>query len=320
MPYIMNIGFDNSARLYRNVYYFEYRGIRFKLIQNNIRKWRDSLLTIVPDYQTSMEKTYLIASDFLTALSWENESRIKLMHQGGISCSSDFRLRRAKGNCFTSPEIPFHPIKVGYDICKIPKVETDEQRIALMLYREALSSNNMYLSFMFYWQVLEVRNSTPDEVKEWINEVYEDKENYNKLLISEDIVSKMPLREKSLGEYLYNDCRNAIAHVKRYPGQIEIKYDSLEDNLRITVSKEIIKKLAKFYIEEELDLNKKMYLVKKNSAGFPVFESEEYMKQNRCDIAYKEKVLTREQIRKKKWYYASKQNSSKKNTPLLSNI
>jgi hypothetical protein len=37
MPYLMHIAFDNSRRLPRHIYYFEYAGVRFKLIQNEAR-------------------------------------------------------------------------------------------------------------------------------------------------------------------------------------------------------------------------------------------------------------------------------------------
>ena len=47
MAYLMHIGFDNSARFWKNVFYFEYKGVRFKLIQNNNREWCNVLLTIV---------------------------------------------------------------------------------------------------------------------------------------------------------------------------------------------------------------------------------------------------------------------------------
>jgi len=45
---------------------------------------------------------------------------------------------------------------VGYDINRIPEIETEEQRDALVLFREASSSNNDYLAFLFFWQVIEI--------------------------------------------------------------------------------------------------------------------------------------------------------------------
>ena len=79
MSYLMHIGFDNSARLSRGVYYFEYKGVRYKLIQNNIRRWCDVLLTILTTYdKKSVDHRYRTASEFLSALSWQNNSRVEV--------------------------------------------------------------------------------------------------------------------------------------------------------------------------------------------------------------------------------------------------
>jgi len=94
-----------------------------------------------------------------------------LRHLGGPVKSDNFQLKRAKCTCFVFPEIPFHPYKIGYDICVIPDIETKAQKTALILFREALSANNTYLSFLFYWQVLEI-GSTSKRVIDWVNKAY----------------------------------------------------------------------------------------------------------------------------------------------------
>jgi hypothetical protein len=91
MSFLMQIGFDNSSRLYKKRYYFEYKGIRFKLIQNNFRKWCDVLLTIIPDHDKKAEnQAYMIASEFLSALSWQNNSLAKVQQLGGIGIPETF--------------------------------------------------------------------------------------------------------------------------------------------------------------------------------------------------------------------------------------
>ena len=73
MPELMHIAFDNSCRLRNRVYYFEYKNIRFKLIQNNPNKWSDVLLTILPGHDESLtDKVRTIAGEFLSLLSWQN--------------------------------------------------------------------------------------------------------------------------------------------------------------------------------------------------------------------------------------------------------
>ena len=73
MRMLMHIAFDNSLRLKNKIYYFEYKSVRFKLIQNNPRKWSDVLLTIVSiDDKKEKQKAYSTAGEFLSALSWKN--------------------------------------------------------------------------------------------------------------------------------------------------------------------------------------------------------------------------------------------------------
>ena len=194
---------------------------------------------------------------------------------------------------------------------KYLRLKQKRKKTALILFREALSSNNLYLSFLFYWQVLEVANT---RASNWVDEVFNNKELYNRLLVGDSHIKDLSLNNKSLGQYLYDDCRNAIAHIKRSPGRPKIKLDSPEDILKMAISTDIVKKFAKFYIEDKLQLNRGLYLVRKKGTGFPVFVNEEYMKQNDCDIAYKYESLP---PRNKRWYYKSKKNSSLKQPPYM---
>ncbi|MDP2652216.1 MAG: hypothetical protein Q8O94_03700 [bacterium] len=77
MNYLLQIGFDNSHRLSRKEYFFEYRGVRFKLVQRNPRKWSDALLTIVPEMNgAANELAFARAAEFLSALGWQNHSMV----------------------------------------------------------------------------------------------------------------------------------------------------------------------------------------------------------------------------------------------------
>lgn len=294
MAYLMHIGFDNSARLCRNVYYFEYKGIRYKLIQNDIRKWCDVLLTIVSGNPNKKEenRAYNIASEFVSALSWENNSQVKLHYIGGGGVTDNFQLRRAKCSIWSFPRIPFYVYDVGHDICRIPQIETEEQKNALLLFREASSSHNDYLSFLFFWQILEIGKSDPIG---WTNKAW--KKNRNKIRISNDVFDRLPLNGKDVGYYFYDTCRNAISHMhSRKAGKIKIKLDTLADNMRIGVSTWVIKEFARFYIGDKLKLEKSMYLLRKRGKGFPTYVNEEDAKKFSGNIAYKR--LTHNEMRK----------------------
>lgn len=163
MPYLMELAFDNDRRLLRKNYLFEYKGVQFKLIQNNPKKWSDHLLTILPhDNEEEQQRVFSIASEYISALAWQNRARMTLRPSGGCGWSSDKRLSRARPRVRIFPNIPIGGQVNGYGISEIPKIETEQQRIALTHYREARASNNEFLSFLFYWQVLEVEGKNPN--------------------------------------------------------------------------------------------------------------------------------------------------------------
>jgi len=289
MAYLMQIGFSNTARLYRRTFYFEYKGIRFKLIQNNSQKWCDALLTIIPDSfgpgQYSDEDTnrvYDAASEFLSTLSWENDSLVRLEYSGGRGARKNYQLRNAKTVAYTFPMVPFRGYSIGSDISRIPNIKTSEQRDALVLFREASSTNNNYLALIFFWQILEIGKN---DAIGWLNKTYQN--HLNKIRVLQSDLDQLPIKHKRIGNYFYDDCRNAIAHLfKRKTGSTKIKIDTLEDNLRIVISKRVIEEFARYFIKDRLQLNSHMYLVRKNGRGFPVYLPVEETAQVHCKLAY----------------------------------
>ena len=146
---------------------------------------------------------------------------------------------------FSFPEVPFSGYSVGYDICRIPKIETEEQKNALILFREASSSNNAYLSFLFFWQILEIGRNDPIG---WVNKTF--RRNRKKIRVGNETLKRLQLNGKKIGNYFYDDCRNATAHIFRRKKGGKIKLDTPDENVRIKISTEIIKEFARLYIKK----------------------------------------------------------------------
>jgi len=277
----MHIAFDSSMRLKRRVYYFEYKGIQFKLMQNNPIKYTDMLLSIVPtDNKSERQRVYATAAEFLSALSWGNKTHISLENVGGVGVTFGYSLKKCKCRMFVFPKTPFKGKHIEFGISQIPAIENDNQKAALILFREAMSSNKLWLSFLLYWQILEVCGGTPTV---WINREYYEK---NKVFIPHDKIQQLSLGGKKLGEYLYDDCRNAIAHIRRSQGRRAIRLDMLDDNLRIRLSTDVIKCFAEHFIISELKLNKNLYLVKKDRLSFPKYVNSSELQQQMYTLAY----------------------------------
>jgi hypothetical protein len=95
----------------------------------------------------------------------------------------------------------------------------------------------------------------------WVNRAY--RRHRDKLDLTDREISRLPLRSRSLGEYLNDDCRHAIAHIRRDPGKTSLKLDTAVDNERIALSSRIVQRFAAFYIRSVLGLQKRVYLVRK---------------------------------------------------------
>jgi hypothetical protein len=202
---------------------------------------------------------------------------------GGRGWSNELPLSRAKPVISTFPRIPYGGDVRGFDIASIPNVETDEQRIALTLFREAAASNNSYISFLFYWQVLETGRGTRPE--HFVTNTY--KKRPRGLMLDHREVNRLPLNRKSLGTYLRDDCRDAIAHIRRKPGKKKLELDRTEERTRITISVRVVRAFAEYYISDVLNLQNRLYLVRKTKRGFPIYADHEYIGNHGCVRAYR---------------------------------
>ena len=290
MAYLMHIGFDDNDFFWKNIFYFEYKGIKFKFIQDKRKKWSSVLITIIKGQNNLVEenRAYNLASEYLSALAWEHNSVMKVWHSGnyGGGISEDIKLLKARRVFFQFPRSPFYGYSYGFDFQRIPKVENEKQRDALILYREARSTNNDYLSFLFFWQVLEIGYKGGST--NWINKIWRNNQGELKNDIKYD-VEKISMGSKNIGEYLYHDCRTAISHLYTLrEGTKSIKIDSLDDNIRIMRGRRIIQEFAQFYIKNELNLQKRLYLVRKSKNGFPVYLDEKYYNKRVNNNFYRE--------------------------------
>lgn len=282
MPFLMHIAFDNAVRLQRRTYLFEYKGFRFKLIQNDPRKYPDHLLTILPSYDSpERNRAFAAASEFVSALAWASGAAMTVWDTGGAGWLGHRPLRSARATNYSLPRVPFRGGQIGGSLISIPNVQTNEQRIALSLFREARASNSRYLSFLFYWQSMEVHTTKPQD---FIEDVM--KNHRRQVRLEDSWFARLPLAGRTISEYLNDDCRNAIAHIKRRPGKKTLDLDSWDEHLRFAISVRVAEALAKAYIGYHLGMSKELTLVRPRSGGFPRFADETTLATGRYEIAY----------------------------------
>ena len=173
---------------------------------------------------------------------------------------------RSRASVFTPPRIRFSGGGGGYDLTRIAHVETEQQRVALALFREASSSNNDYLSFLFYWQVLETGSANPVG---FINNTF--RRHRSQLRLDASYIARLPLAGRPLGQYLLDDCRHAIAHIRRRPGKKKLDLDQPLERQRLTLSTRVIAAFARYYIREVLGLKDTLHLVQRKRGDIPVY-------------------------------------------------
>ncbi|MEO3689953.1 methylamine utilization protein MauJ [Roseateles paludis] len=267
VPSVLHICFDNSHRLTKRVHLFRYKQHDFKLVQSTNRQWADHLLTIV-NTEAELDEAFRIAAEFVSALAWETGGRSAVWIAGSTSRRST--LRAAKPSIFTFTRVNPFDRCVGFGLSSLPDVVTHEQRIALALFREARAANSPYQRFLFMWQVLEVLPGSKGAD-------YVDRTlalHRPRLRDIESPLSSLDLSGKSLGNHLWDDCRSAIAHIRRDPARgATIEFDSSQDQLRIDKAGRVIEVFARDYIEHELGLTQCVYLKKPAQGGIAEFKS-----------------------------------------------
>jgi hypothetical protein len=264
----MHISFDNTRRLALDEYYFIYKSVTFRLIQDDPAKHPDVLLTIIPQGDKAVEEhAYGQASEFLSALSWRNESEILVRHGGGYTVPENYTIHQIRRTNYDLPRLQMAGKMVlpKPSITPIPCIRTPEQRTAMTLFRDGRSTNHVYLSFLLYWQIMEVGGT---KASVWVDKAHR---KHSRDLHIDDYLKRLNLGGRSLGEYLDKDCRDSLAHIRRKPGKVSFSPDNAQDNKRIAISTAVVRNLSRFYIEEHLKVRELMYAIKATDQSLPEF-------------------------------------------------
>jgi hypothetical protein len=233
-------------------YIFEFEGKKFRLIRGTDIE-SDKLTTISDGSKEDDFNCRETAMRLIDYISWQIGVPIQYLGSStgtGIS-SKKFNFDNTPINAFHKRILRGRVVRVE----KIPKVVNETQKLALSLWNEAEGSNSDFLSFINYWKILELpphntkRKGKPNvSAENWINNL--STSNVSGLKDLKDNLSKN--RTTDLGKYLYEECRNAIAHVTRKP---RLNPSKLEDQNKISSVLLVVRSMAKYYIKSELMLD-----------------------------------------------------------------
>lgn len=117
-------------------------------------------------------------------------------------------------------------------------------------------------------------------------------ENHRRQVPVEDSwFDRLPLRGRSVGRYLEDDCRHAVAHIRRFPGIKNLDLDDWDEQLRFAISVECAEALAHAFIRHHLGMPESLTLVRPRAGGFPSFVEKAALATGRFEIAYPHRPL-----------------------------
>jgi hypothetical protein len=157
-------------------------------------------------------------------------------------------------------------------------IDDDYKAYALKSFREAKAANSEHYRFLCYWKVLELwqRKAKEDRgrsepVTSWIDDTLR----ANPGLENGAHFDRRSRRCTSVGKYLYDECRNAVAHVMpRHP----FKPDSQQSLSKVCEANRLMRRLVDIFIRKELGVGSAkgspetyLFLVKIPGKAIPVF-------------------------------------------------
>jgi len=263
----MQFEFETWCTLQENAFIFEFRRREFKLLSGHPDD-RDCLLSFPatiekPDIRAAQRDAML----FLACLAWEHHTPfVPEFGGGGPTADTILEADRVKRGGRWWPPKP-RPLQLR----GLPAPETPEHETALGLYREAMGYGSEFYRFLCLWNILSIPGRSAPDVIRWINDTFQ--------RAPGNLTSLQEAREKhrqhgSLGSYLNEECRDAVAHVTRnLPTKTPLDPNSWDDLHRISEAGGFLMDLVKVYVTEDLRLTNRMSPVQIPGEPYPVYRT-----------------------------------------------
>jgi hypothetical protein len=188
-------------------------------------------------YRLSAEEARREVMRFCSALSWSEGSGISIIAWGGGNLPRPIGVRRGR------------VITDFLEVRDLPVPSTDEERAAIAFYREGVSLDNPFYGFLSLYKVISALIPNGKKRAKWIAETLERLDDHH----AKDRRDALRSQGVDLGSYLWDECRNAIAHAEREPF---VNPDEVDDHFRLSQDIPLLRNLAGLAIEEHTRLNR----------------------------------------------------------------
>ena len=254
---IYAIGVDISIGFTKIEYYFRYKGVDFKYVPHYKSRETDDLICEIPRGKGQPE-LYELMTEFLSAFAFTNEAKVSA--HDGIFIQNNIKLIDSKNRSVNRRSI--QAFEIMDEFYTISLLRTPDQIQLARLYREAFSSNNLYLRILFFWHCLVYPNLNEKSAVKFINDCVDNLP--QQLIYIEDDLSRFTTNKVfsnnknskvSVGEYIKDSIRHSIAHIVRRPGYgTNLKIDSWEQLRHLHDVDSFIQALARYRLENEYSM------------------------------------------------------------------
>jgi hypothetical protein len=236
------MGFDAESMDERKYLSVDYDDFTFHIRPSMSEDANTIAVFVENDQQKAAAK--LAINRFLSAMAWKDGQAYMLL--GGVGFGASRSAKNGKpplDNYRAKRRLPGRVIS-RFDFEHLQNPSDPKQKLALALYRDGLCSNSDFYTFLSFYKVINIgKDKGPVQVA-WINaNLRELRDPASKR------VAELQTQFRDIGQYLYKQGRNAIAHAFATPIHDPDDPAALES---VALDLPVIRQLAIRFIEQEL--------------------------------------------------------------------
>jgi hypothetical protein len=212
----------------------------YELLLKDATKDREQSISICLKNMNEKEATKLF-NQFLSILCWCDGQPIRLIE--GIIGPAPGTIGRGRQAGSSLPEV--------FNYFNRTPISDPQKRLALALYREAVTVNSMAYSFLGFYKVIVAclgeNKNTNNKIAEILPKLTDER--------AKDRIKELEKNDVEIPKYLYEERRHAIAHVTKEP---VINPDE-EDIWILSGDVYIVRAIAEYLIEKKLKISRTIF-------------------------------------------------------------
>lgn len=201
-------------------------------------------------------EVYKITSELVSAICFASGMKVKLGEGLINEVPMDIPIEQMNMHVFEQREISI--FERQETIYTISLLRNDIQSFIVKLFRHAFSVNDHFTKLLFYWHTLVYPSNTDKDGITYVDQ--------NLLFIDEhmhpylDTIKKSPMLSKSgaidsMGEYVYKNVRNSIAHIVRTGSDyVNLELDNVNEIRHISSIAHILESLCRQRIKQDFEV------------------------------------------------------------------